>query len=239
MALHVNNLIGFGAGGGAPAMPSFISASTGTQNTASGTLAINYPTSPLANDIIILVAVGRDANGTSAGDTTFTSYPNFTADSQLQHSAGKSETLIAWKRATGSETGTETVTMTSLGGTRSITGIMYLFRGCITTGTPFEAGASANVNSTATWTQTALTSSNAGRLGIHIIGHTASATGGNFTGETGGDFTETSIYTGTNATIDLQTASMPNATTISGGSVTASAAAIHGRRSFALLPVPA
>lgn len=239
--LRVNQLIGFGAGGGAAALPQFIAAGTGAQNTGSDTLAVPYPADIiLANDIILCVAVARNTTGNDAGDTVITNISNFSLDGALLHSGGDSSVALWYKRATGSESGSETVTMSVLpSGTKSLTAIMFLFRGCITTGSPLEAGSSANVNSSATWTQTALTTTLASRLGIHIIGHMGSVTAGSFTGETGGDFTEAAIFSGTNATIQLQIAPMPNPTTISGGSVTASGAAIQGRQSRALIPVPA
>lgn len=238
MVLAVNNLIGFGGGGGGD-IPSFIGASTGTTNTASDTLAINYPSDIQANDIIICVAQGESLSGTSTGDTSFGGggVTNFSALGNRDGAGGKSGSGVFYKRATGSESGTETATMVSLGGTRSMMGIMYLFRGCITTGDPTNAFSSGENGSSSTWNQRSLTTTVGACLGCHIIAAVANAaTAGSFTGETGGDWTEASIYSPANGALQLQTASLPSATTISGGSVTATVAGNYQAYSFGLKP---
>lgn len=236
MVLAVNNLIGFGGGGGGN-IPSFIGASTGTTNTASNTLAINYPSGIQANDIIICAVEGEDSAGTSAGDTTITDVTNFTMQAQIDGGGGKSGGAVFYKRATGSESGTETATMNSLLGTRAMTGTMWLFRGCITTGDPTNGGSAQDNAASSTWSQKTLTTTVDNCLAVHIITAVAdSATAGSFTGATGGNWIEASIYSAANGTLQLQTAAMYSAGTISGGSVTASVSGKYGATVFGLKP---
>ena len=73
-----------------------------------------------------------------------------------------------------------------------------------------------------------LTTNGANRLGVHFVGVAAEQTLGNFTGETGGDWTEAvaefASATGATATLQLQTAEMVAAGTIDGGTITISSA---------------
>lgn len=238
MVLAVNNLVGFGGGGGGD-IPSFIGASTGTTNTGSSTLSVNYPSSIQANDIIICVVQGEDTSGASTGDTSFGGggVTNFSSLGNRDGNGGASASGVFYKRATGSESGTETATMVAPGGPRSMTGIMYLFRGCITSGDPTNGFSSSDNAVSSTWSQQSLTTTVGACLGCNVIAAVAnSATAGSFTGETGGDWTEANIYSSANGTIQLQTASLPSATTISGGSVAASVAGKYQKYAFGLQP---
>lgn len=240
MPLAINNLIGFGSAAAGGSAPTFVSAGTGATNTASNTLSISYPSGIQANDIIVVAVVGEDASGVSTGDTTFSGadgVTNFTEWNSNDGTGGKSAGHFGWKRATGSESGSETASMASPGGTRAMTGIMYLFRGAITTGDPADAFASDFQAASTTWNQKSLTTTGSNELAVHIIAAIAnSATAGSFTGETGGDFTETNIYSAANGTIQLQTSAAASATTISGGTVTASGSGAFYRASFGLKP---
>lgn len=235
--LTVNHLIGFAAGGGR-LVPEFIGASTGTTNTASDTLAVNYPSSIQANDIIIAVAFGEDASGATFGDVAYLGISNFTtiALAQIASTTGKYAAGVSWKRATGSESGTETATFQTLLGTRAISGIMYLFRNCITTGDPYENEAVDEISTaTTTLNQKTIASSDSGRMALHITMCQVTSTTAAFTGETGGDFAEQSTYQPATNTIQLQTASLPSSSTISGGSSTLGTSTRHTRSVFCLI----
>jgi len=238
MSLHISNLIGFGASAAGGVVPSFISASTGTTNTAADTLAINYPSSIQAGDFIVCAVIGEDANGTTLGDTSIASLTNFSTgfDSVIQGPTGKYSTAVYYKIATGSESGTETATMTNVGGPRSMSGIMYLLRGGQTTGTPIENGSSSDNAASSTWNQRSIATAAAARLAMHVLMSPTSTTTASFTGESSGDFTEANTYASGNATIQLQTAGAPNAVTISGGSMTAGASARYTQTVAALKP---
>ena len=95
----------------------------------SGNAIVDYPSTVNANDILIL-AVLNDVN------CTFTT-PSGWAVIQYLNSSNASIVLY-WKRATGSESGTETV-IPDISPGQIICGIMSRFSGCKTTGTPFEA----------------------------------------------------------------------------------------------------
>lgn len=237
MSLNVTNLVGFGSFSGV-STPTFVVVGTGATNTASDTLTVGYPSSPAANDIIICAVIGESSAGVSDGDTTIVSVSNFDGFITVcDATGGKSGSAVAYKRATGSESGTETCTMSSLGATRAMTAIMYLFRGCITTGSPADGASATDNASGTTWNQDSLTTTVGNCLGVHIITAVAnSATAGSFTGETGGDWTETNIYSAANGTIQLQTASLPSAGAITGGSVVASSTGKYQAHSFGLKP---
>lgn len=239
MSLNLTHLIGFGGGGGNQ-VPSYVSASTGTTTTAADTLAINYPSGIQANDIIIAVALGEDSSGALFGDTAYLGISNFTtiALAGVASSTGKYAAGVSWKRASGSESGTETATFQTLGGSRAISGIMYLFRNCITTGNPYENEAADDNATSTTLNQKSIASTDGGRMALHITMCQVTTTTASFTGESGGDFTEQSSYQPATNTIQLQTASLPTTSTISGGSSTLGTTSRHTRSVFCLIGAP-
>ena len=116
-----------GGGGGAPSY-----FSKGTLAATGGTLSIDvsYPTTVNENDIIFAVLMDADNDGFSAPDGTW----NIILVDDTNAQAG---ITIMWKRAAGTESGTQTFTGTASQG-KTTAGIMYSYSGCITTGTPFE-----------------------------------------------------------------------------------------------------
>lgn len=124
----------------AAADPEFIA--VGTQATGTTSVAVAYPAGIQANDIIFLW-VSADSSP-SIGSAT-----GFTAESQLdQANLG---VRLFWKRATGSESGSVTV---STSGGAAARGVMCLVRNAITSGTPYQdyaaiAASSATSNSAA------------------------------------------------------------------------------------------
>jgi len=91
--------------------------------------AASYPGTVNADDILIAVCTDED------GDT-WTTPSGWTAIRSSNVSAFSTATF--WKRATGSESGTETFN-TQLTDGSVVTATIFRFSGCVTSGTPFEA----------------------------------------------------------------------------------------------------
>lgn len=120
--------------GGGGAIPTFVAVGAG--NSGTGNVVFDAPAGIAANDILWLV-IETNATETVTAPTGFahvTGSPSEATDTIIH---------VMWKRATGSET---TVTVTDPG--NHMVGQMYAFRGCTTTGNPWDA-TSASVQNTA------------------------------------------------------------------------------------------
>ena len=96
------------------------------------TIGIEYPSSISADDILIIVA----AKDGSYGSGNATAPSGFTFLQGSDGSGDDFQTVIYWKRASGSESGSENLVWDNT--PSSVTaGIMYRYSGCITTGDPY------------------------------------------------------------------------------------------------------
>ncbi|MBA3757843.1 hypothetical protein H0X09_03190 [Candidatus Saccharibacteria bacterium] len=151
---------------------------------------------------------------------------------------GGRSTIFA-KSAAGTENGTLTVTSNVVAGNLAYARI-YRFtdwKNDSTMANNFE-GFSTSQDSATPMTDAGVTTTAAKRLAVQFIHSGAAVSLGNFTGETGGDWTEAIAEVSTtvadDGTLQLQTADMASSGTINGGSQTTSAPwGIHG---FAILP---
>ena len=208
------------------AQVTFVSAGTGSGTT--GNPAPGYPSNMQSGDLILLQVTVRDTTTTPTTPTGFTAL--YSADS-----TGTGRQWIYYKFATGSESGTLTVT---IGGSVTKMGIMYAFRN-VALSSFSEAGSFGSGTGQTISARPVTTTGNA-RLGVSFVFVNYNNAVGSFTGETGGDWVEAvNEYTttaGSRGCIQLQSATMATSGTITGGSYTMSAANPWGVRAFALVP---
>jgi hypothetical protein len=142
---------------------------------------------------------------------------------------------IYYRFATGSESGTITV---AIGGSNAKIARMYAFRNVapssFTEGAGFRSGYDDVILA-----QSVTTNGN-GRLVVSFVFVDTDESLGSFAGESGGDWTEAAEFAttaGSNGCVQLQTATMTNAGTISGGSFDMGYSSYNwGVRAFALIP---
>ena len=211
------------------AQVTFNTAGAGATGTTS--LSVPYPSSLQAGDVILLCV--------NVGNTTST--PTTPANFSLlfgPDTNGTSRGFTYWKQATGSETGNLSVTTNA---SQQCMGRMFSFRNAKNAGTIYEGAGSASATLDIV-SDVGVTTTGIHRLAINITYAADDRDFANFTGETGGDWTqavaEYANTTGTpDGTIDLQIATMASAGTINGGASadlgTAFAWVVRG---FALLP---
>ena len=230
---------------------SFVTASAGAVDTTGAWTATGSAPTAVGN-IIILHAV---QDGTTDGSLTFTSATNienlagtdnaWTAIGEFSVGASDEARQYLWiGRAINGSAPTFT------GGNSSGEDVyyrMYEFSGCslgTTLATVIEnVTAGATVNGTGTSTtvaDTGVTTLGPNRLALNFSAFNDDLTGfgGSFTGETGGDWTSAGSYgtsTGTDASMNLNTAAIASAGTINGGTYTITSMA-WGVVGFALIP---
>ncbi len=227
------------------AQVTFVAAGTGSGGT--GNLAPAYPTGLQANDLLLLqVTVG---DGTTTPTTPSGGWAIlYGPDTVTPQYGNPGRQWIYYKFASGSETGTLAITIT---GYSTNVACIYAFRNVKTsnfaeaasyTGSPTTPASTIPANS--------VTTTGAKRLAVSFNYVQADFAMGSFTGSTGGTWAQPTggltrynggFYT---ATIQLQTATMASAGTISGGT-TANYGVQYGStwyysswgvRSFALIP---
>jgi hypothetical protein len=213
------------SGHGTPQV-TFQAAGTGSGTTGNPTPS--YPSGLQANDLILLQVTVRDTANAPTPPAGFTSLYG-------PDSTGTGRQWIYYRFANGSESGTITV---SIGGSSCKIARMYSFRNValssFTEGGGFGNGSSSTINAQSVVT----TGSN--RLAVSFVFVNDDNSVDSFTGETGGDWTEavTEYRTtaGSDGCVQLQTATMASAGTISGGSYSMGASDPWGVRDFALIP---
>jgi hypothetical protein len=208
----------------------FVSAGTGSGTTTNPTPT--YPTGLQANDLLLVQVTVRDTSNTPTTPTGFTLLygPDSTSSTGRQ--------WIYYKFTTGTESGTVTVT---IGGSNCKIARMYAFRNValssFTEGGGFGSGNSRYISAQS------VTTSDTGRLAISFVFVTNDNSVGSFAGETGGDWTEAVsefiTTAGSNGCVQLQSATMSSAGTISGGSYDMGYyySDPWGVRAFALIPL--
>lgn len=125
--------------------------------TSSNPVNVAYPGNLFADDIAFLQAVIYDSLSANTVNTpsgwTLVSQDTLDGATNLNHA-------LFWKRLTGAESGTVNITTSAgHGGTDTLAGVISIWRGCIPTGTPYEALANN------TGTSTSLTGSSVTTLG--------------------------------------------------------------------------
>jgi len=213
-----------------PRHVTFVSAGTGSGTTSNPSPA--YPSGLAANDLILLQVTVRDTTNTPTTPAGFTLLYG-------PDSTGTGRQWIYYKFATGTESGTITITIS---GSNCKIARMYAFRNValssFTEGGGFGSGTSRTISAQS------VTTTGTGRLTVSFVFVNNDNSVGSFTGEAGGDWTEAvSEFTtsaGSNGCVQLQTATMASAGTISGGSYDMGSGNSDpwGVRAFALIPSP-
>lgn len=140
------------------AFPVFVDKGAFNAYSSQATNDVAFPATVNANDILVILIL-------AFGNRTATTPTNWNAIVSIQDTRS---VIAFWKRASGSESGNETVTLSS---SVNSTSIMMRFSGAITTGTPYESlvdGGHVNVNTMDTGE---LTTTGIERLAtaIHVI----------------------------------------------------------------------
>jgi hypothetical protein len=117
------------------AMPTYIGAGALVARTGTGSANIPYPTGIQANDILVIVS--------EASDGGIGAPPGWTQ--RANNTLGSSGTIcsVAWKRATGSESGSFSVDDGG-GVIDHWMARMFCFRGAVTSGDPFNASSTSS-----------------------------------------------------------------------------------------------
>jgi hypothetical protein len=206
----------------------FIGAGAGIGGTGTS-LSVAYPSGLAANDLLLLQVTVRDTTNTPSQPIGWTQL--YGPDSSTI-----GQQWVYYKFAAGSETGTLSVT---LAGANLKVARMYDFRNVAASSFTESPVFSSSPGSTTVSAQSATTLA-AGRLAVSFVFDTSSNALAAFSGATGGTWSEAvseyTTTTGSGGGIQLQTATMANAGTLSGGSFTMSSGASWGVRAFALIP---
>jgi hypothetical protein len=148
--------------------PALITAGALAANTGNTTIAVAYPTGIAAGDIIFIHTCAFDtlAHPTNVSSITgsFTKADG-TSDSDADYSD------LWWKRADGTEGASETVTLANATHTGTLMAQMSAWRGCVGTGTPFEALTHKAQASTVSHVGSAITTLGANRKVISMFAH--------------------------------------------------------------------
>lgn len=147
-------------GGGGGAIPVFEQSGTSATSLVA-TLAIPFPTTVNADDILVVQILRRNAGLTYLVPTGWT---------EIYQSTSTTAGSAFWKRATGSESGSETFTYDDGGTNTDLNfGVMHRFSGCVTTGTPYEDNQNQGSSSQVTHDILAMTSTATNRLAIGLV----------------------------------------------------------------------
>ncbi len=211
------------------AQVTYVGAGAGS-GTSMGNPTPSYPSGLQANDLILLqVSVSNSySTPTPPDDFTLLYGPD---------STGTGRQWIYYKFSDGTESGFITIT---IGGYSANMARMYAFRNValssFTEGGDFGSGAGSTIYARS------VTTTGDKRLAVSFVFVNDDNSVDDFTGETGGDWQEAAeyLYSGPyyndDGCIQLQTATMASAGTISGGSYNMGASDRWGVRAFALKP---
>jgi hypothetical protein len=175
----------FGTSGGPPggATPPVFQTIGAQLQTSSASPAVAAPTGVAANDIIVISMLVDGLPTVSALPSGFAHVTG--SPIAIVSGGGSHSQVIAWKRATGADTGPYTFT---LSGSTYVNGAASRYSGCITTGSPWEIDTdfaeTTGVNGTAT-PSLEITTTGPNRM---LYWSATNWTGGNWTPPTG--FTE-------------------------------------------------
>lgn len=150
----------------AASAPSFVAAGTSSSGTANP--SPTYPAGIAANDILVLWVMANSPGTVGA-------VSGFTAETQVDNGTNNVGARFFWKRATGSESGSQSVTVT--GGAGNNAAIIAAYRGCVTSGTPYEgfSCAQSNADANTTHVSPATTTLGANRLVVRLWAFTENA----------------------------------------------------------------
>lgn len=130
-------------------------------------LDIPYPSGIQFHDILVLQAYAIRNSGTT--DATVFTPSGWNVISEGQTGSVLHHQGTYWKRADGTETGTVNVTSAAATSAHYKGGVISIVRGCVATGTPYEA-LSSNFGTSTTPTGSSVTTTGANRLVTNLFG---------------------------------------------------------------------
>lgn len=215
-----------------PTMPELTAVGTASTGTNVSSFTPSFP-AVQANDILLLyvyfyggtVTITTPAGWTAIDSTNYANLPN-------SPTAG-----LFWKRATGSESGTETVNLSGSIGASS-PGVAFIsgWRGCVTSGSPYERNAFFGTIGTTTACQgKGLTTAGANRRVVSFFGHPAVATTGTNSNGWTEDY-EANTTSGNDASWAMCSLAQAVAGKVSPCKRTLGSAASHVAHTIALVP---
>ena len=215
--------------------------------TATITTAITpaKPSTCNAGDLLLIHVLARNTNNDGAGPASIT---NFTAFPGNTYGGANAARQAGYWRIAGAGEASQTVSVTCTGGTTANLAMARIYRFTAANGfaaTPVESFATnAGTNTTVLAPVTGGTPGGTNRLGVCFIGLASSdATIGNMTGETAGDWTDSTVTaattTGGDGTLSFQTADASAGTAISGGSIAYTSTTLANWTTVSFYLVPA
>jgi hypothetical protein len=221
-----------GSGGPQPRPEPFWTGTAPGSNITTGTsLNVAYPGSLTDNDVLIMQILVRTAPS-GGGINTPSGWKRLYTD---EHGTDSSAQGLFCKISNGTETGNQTVTFTS--STDRKLGKMYQFRN--TTGCPtLNESATYNEGTASPWQAPSITALGDSRTAV-AFGWSESNLNGvdSWAGETGGNWIQQQSYNATTGRIQLQTALLYKAGSITGGSdaFTSGTSTNWGTRAFVII----
>ena len=230
-------------------VPIPVQAGTGLAlTTGTGTVSV---TGALAGNLLLLDIVERGLTGDFSGPSNGVNINRLDGSSGFltgyisNHGIGSPSTSQRFVYAgRAAANGTCSVDLTVGASGNDLFARIYEISGAstgTTTGTVFEASA-VEANTTTTIVDSSVTTLGADRLAVQFVALESNQALGDFTGETGGDWTEAfaefASSTGVTATLQIQTANMTAAGTIDGGTISITSAG-WGVSGFAIIGAPA
>ena len=191
------------------------------------TVNVPYPSGTAATDLLVLLVLTKD--------TVDINTPSGFSDGGARNQ-GSLRAEWFWKRATGSESGTLTVTKAS--GVNLLFGRMYRFTGVTTSGTPYEAAA-ATGGTTSTLTPVDVTTLGTNRRVVALTALEDDLALGSYAGGTATvpeDVAEALTSTGTDGALGLNSLARTSAEAFDVGSQTIAFNRNHALFTFALIP---
>lgn len=214
-----------------PSAPDFIAAGTADAITAGSSLAPSFP-SVSANDILLLFVTALD----SSGNATISTPAGWTAISSFHHALSDTASALFWKRATGSESGTQTVSLSESVDAGVAYAVISSWGPCVTSGDPFErANFYYHGSSTAARGKGLTTTGPNRRLVTFCVHPSVAVTGTNTNGWT--EHYDASTMTGSDATVSISSVAQATAGKVLPLWRTLSSAGENLSHTLALIPV--
>lgn len=212
--------------------PAYSAKGTSSESTSTGTpMTPSYP-AVSAGDLLIAITVCRGS--TSTGPITDDSLTWTSLSSQ--GSGTTMMTTVWYKIATGSESGTSSFSWSASGSGLEALAVIIKITGNASSGV-IDGSAGTNSGSSTTPSPASLTTAGTFELALCVITYRNGNTCTDITGESGGDYAEAFAElkgTLSATSIDVQTATMNAAGTISGGTATLGASTIWHTCAFAV-----
>ncbi len=199
----------------------YVGAGTGAEQLVTGTMTVSKTGCTAGNLIMIQTArAGETADGTFGSRVNIEALDGIDLDTDHLRNAGSRQVTVGRVMANG------TVSVNIGVGASGEDAVcrLYEFSGAslgTTQATVFEHGAGTfsetGVTTSTTVADAGVTTNGVDRLALQFVCLRTAQNVPNFTGETGGDWTELAEYIGSTMTLQVQSATMASAGTIDGG----------------------